>query len=125
MTSILATLTASTAAERDALPAGTVVRSASGTIAGRFDATVGVVLGDERPFSWTDLELPLTILHHPELDVPEITRAARAATASSAVRAAADRVAAWPDDAAVPVGAVRALLEEFADDIEREGAGRD
>jgi hypothetical protein len=52
-----------TAAEQlDALPAGTVVRSAAGTIAARFDATRGVVFGDDRPFPWQRLELDALVL---------------------------------------------------------------
>lgn len=47
---------------RDALPAGTVVRSAAGTIACRHKSGVGVVFGDERPFDWSLLAAPLTVL---------------------------------------------------------------
>ena len=66
---ILALLTPraiSTPAERAALPAGTVVRSASGTIACRHhDENVGVLFGMSTPFKWSDLSLPLTVLHLP------------------------------------------------------------
>ena len=62
--------TPTTREELDALPAGTVVRSASGTIACRFDTDHGTVFGDERPFTpWTRLQLPVTVLWHPE-DTP-------------------------------------------------------
>lgn len=43
--------TITTTDDLDALPAGTVVRSDTGTIACRFDTDHGVVLGDDRPFS--------------------------------------------------------------------------
>lgn len=52
-----------TEAERDALPRGCIVRSAGGTIACRYDATRGVVFGDERPFPWSSLQLPLTVIY--------------------------------------------------------------
>lgn len=45
------------------VPAGTVVRSAAGTIAARFDGYTGVMFGDDRGFPWRDLALPATILH--------------------------------------------------------------
>jgi len=62
--------TLTTREELDALPAGTVVRSASGTIACRFDTDHGTVFGDERPFTpWTILQLPVTVIWHPE-DTP-------------------------------------------------------
>lgn len=51
-----------TAEERDALPAGIVVRSARGTVAARHESGVGVLFGDERPFDWRYLEIPLTVL---------------------------------------------------------------
>lgn len=58
--------TITTTDDLDALPAGTVVRSDTGTIACRFDTDHGVVLGDDRPFSpWTALQLPATILWDP------------------------------------------------------------
>lgn len=41
--------------------------------------------------------------------------------AAQALRDAADFIGSWPDDAAVPVGALKALLRERAADIE---AGR-
>lgn len=46
----------------EAVPVGHVVRSAAGTIAARFDHDRGVVFGDNRPFPWTDLGLPVTVL---------------------------------------------------------------
>lgn len=52
-----------TAAARDALPVGHVVRSASGTIACRATEALGVVFGDARTFPWVDLALPLTVLY--------------------------------------------------------------
>lgn len=52
-----------TAAERDALPIGHVVRSASGTIACRATEAFGVVFGNSRTFPWGDLALPLTVLY--------------------------------------------------------------
>lgn len=54
-----------TEAERDELPAGTIVRSADGTIACRHHSGVGVVFGDERPFPWEALVLPLTLIPIP------------------------------------------------------------
>lgn len=51
---------------RDALPAGVVVRSAQGSVACRHHSGVGVVFGDERPFPWDSLALPLTVLYTPE-----------------------------------------------------------
>lgn len=54
------------------LPVGTVVLSASGTIACRVedhpDHARGVVFGDERTFPWNLLSLPVTVLHHPKQD---------------------------------------------------------
>lgn len=43
-------------------PRGTVVRSAAGTIASRFDDVHGVLFGDDRPFPWNYLELPAVVL---------------------------------------------------------------
>lgn len=48
------------------LPVGCVVRSEAGTIAARFDNTNGVVFGDERPFRWQLLALPVIVLWSPE-----------------------------------------------------------
>lgn len=45
--------------------AGTVVRSAEGTIACRFDQTLGVVFGDDRPFAWSLLADPIEVLWLP------------------------------------------------------------
>lgn len=47
---------------REAVPVGTVIHSADGTIACRYDATRGVVFGDDRSFPWKILALPLTVL---------------------------------------------------------------
>ena len=57
--------------ERDALPAGVVVRSAGGTIACRHHSGMGVAFGDERPFSWSALALPLTVLWAPGAEAGE------------------------------------------------------
>lgn len=54
-----------TEAERDELPAGVIVLSADGTIACRHHSGVGVVFGDERPFPWEVLALPLTLIPIP------------------------------------------------------------
>jgi hypothetical protein len=54
--------TVSTIEELGALPAGVIVHSADGTIACRHHSGVGVVFGDERPFRWDVLSLPLTVL---------------------------------------------------------------
>ncbi|MBN0039369.1 hypothetical protein JN535_04165 [Cellulosimicrobium cellulans] len=56
------TFTVRSAEGKAALPPGTVVRSAGGSIAGRYDAEHAVVLGDDRAFPWQRLELPLTVL---------------------------------------------------------------
>lgn len=55
-----------TAAELDALPVGSVVRSSAGTIACKCEATRGVVFGDDRSFPWLKLATPATVLHEPE-----------------------------------------------------------
>lgn len=55
-----------TAEERAALPPGCVVRSGAGSIACRFDVQLGVLFGDDCPFPWSALELPLTVLWHPD-----------------------------------------------------------
>lgn len=52
-----------TAEGRDALPAGIVVLSGEGSLAGRYNDEYGVVLGDERPFPWRALDLPLVVLY--------------------------------------------------------------
>jgi hypothetical protein len=44
---------------------GWVVRSASGTIAARFDRSRGVVLGCDRPFPWSALASPAEVLWTP------------------------------------------------------------
>lgn len=51
-----------TDAEIAAVPTGTVVRAADGTIAARFDTERGVVFGDERPFAWNVLRAPALVL---------------------------------------------------------------
>lgn len=51
--------------DREALPAGIIVRSATGTIACRHFSGVGVIFGDERPFPWESLTLPLTVIYIP------------------------------------------------------------
>lgn len=53
-------------AEFGQLPRGVVVRSADGTIACRFDETRGIVFGDDRPFPWHALALPLVVLYMPQ-----------------------------------------------------------
>ncbi|WP_342800994.1 hypothetical protein [Nocardia sp. No.11] len=47
------------------LPRGVVVRSRHGSIGCRFDDDYGVVFGDDRPFAWTALGLPATVLFTP------------------------------------------------------------
>ena len=54
-----------TAAELDAVPRGHVVYSADGSLACRFDRRYGVVFGDDRPFVWSCLELPATVVWSP------------------------------------------------------------
>ena len=46
---------------------GTVVRSASGTIACRYNQDLAVLFGDERPISWWALSLPLQVLYDPRV----------------------------------------------------------
>ena len=53
------------AEQLNAVPRGAIVRSASGTIACRFDATRGVVFGDDRSFPWAKLALPVRVLWTP------------------------------------------------------------
>ena len=48
------------------VPDGSIVRSNAGTIACRFDYGAGVVFGDDRPFPWGSLDLPVTVLWTPE-----------------------------------------------------------
>lgn len=48
-----------------AVPVGAIVRSAAGTIACRYDATRGVIFGDDRSFPWHKLHLPCRILWQP------------------------------------------------------------
>lgn len=47
------------------VPDGSIVRSKAGTIACRFDYGTGVVFGDDRPFPWGSLQLPVTVLWSP------------------------------------------------------------
>lgn len=54
-----------TAEELWSVPIGTVVRTAVGTIACRYDNTRGVVFGDNRTFPWTALAVPAEMLWHP------------------------------------------------------------
>ncbi|ANW63988.1 hypothetical protein BCA37_10630 [Mycobacterium sp. djl-10] len=54
-----------------AVPRGAVVLSRAGTIAARFDATNGVVFGDDRPFPWRELALPVVVLWSPEQPAPQ------------------------------------------------------
>ena len=58
--------TVTTVEERAAVRRGTVVRSASGTIACRHDKWNAVALGVGAPFDWTVLALPLTVIYEPE-----------------------------------------------------------
>lgn len=55
--------TITTDEELNALPRGTVVRSNEGSIACRYDDVFGVVFGDDRPFAWSRLDLPATVLY--------------------------------------------------------------
>lgn len=61
------TITITSPRQRDQLPAGVIVKSADGTIACRHTSGVGVVFGDDRPFDWDRLALPITILIDPGL----------------------------------------------------------
>lgn len=61
--------TITTAEELDALAAGIVLRSSSGTIASRFNRGYGVLFGDDRPIEWARLSLPATVLYEPEAEV--------------------------------------------------------
>lgn len=55
-----------TDAELATVVRGTVVHAKDGTIACRYDAERGVVFGDERPFPWSLLRAPATVLWSPE-----------------------------------------------------------
>lgn len=55
-----------TAAERQALPPGTVVLSSGGTIACRHVDLDGVLFGMDVSFPWDRLQLPLTVLYRPD-----------------------------------------------------------
>lgn len=57
-----------TEAELELVPVGAIVRSEAGTIALRFDGVNGVVFGDDRPFRWHLLALPVTVLWTPNGD---------------------------------------------------------
>lgn len=54
-----------TDAELNDVPAGIVVRAKDGTIAARHPSGVGVVFGDDRPFPWSVLRAPATVLYEP------------------------------------------------------------
>ncbi len=78
------TITITSPQQRDQLPAGVIVQSADGTIACRHTRGVGVVFGDERPFPWDRLSLPITILMNPDRTLAidaEVIAAAILATA--------------------------------------------
>lgn len=68
-----------TAAERQALPPGTVVLSSGGTIACRHVDLDGVLFGMDVSFPWDRLQLPLTVLYRP--DQPQRTLPSRDALA--------------------------------------------
>ena len=56
-----------TAAELDALPPESIVKTHEKTVACRFyDRVHGVLFGDERPILWDRLALPATLLWHPD-----------------------------------------------------------
>lgn len=78
------TITITTPQQRDQLPGGVIVRSADGTLACRHPSGVGVLFGDDRPFDWDRLTLPITVLITPGLTLA-LDQAAIAAT----IRAAA------------------------------------
>jgi hypothetical protein len=48
------------------VPRGTIIRSAKGTIACRYDELLGVVFGDDRPFDWNRLSAPATLIWMPQ-----------------------------------------------------------
>ena len=54
-----------TDAELNDVPPGIVVRAKDGTIAARYDRVHGVVFGDDRPFPWSVLRAPATVLYEP------------------------------------------------------------
>ncbi|ACZ29593.1 hypothetical protein Xcel_0554 [Xylanimonas cellulosilytica DSM 15894] len=76
------------AADLAAMPDGTVVRSDAGTIACRFDAQHGVVFGDDRPFPWATLRLPVVVLYRPDRDLIAEAEARGAARAADRIAAA-------------------------------------
>jgi len=49
----------------DEVPVGAIVRSPAGTIACRYDESVGTVFGDDRPFEWGALASPVHVLWMP------------------------------------------------------------
>ncbi|WP_280381031.1 hypothetical protein [Nocardia wallacei] len=55
-----------TAEELDALPPGTVVRSAVGTVACRHHSGLGVLFGNGEPFDWAQLRLPVIVIPVPD-----------------------------------------------------------
>ncbi len=58
--------TIATAAELDALPTGSVVRSHAGTIACRWGDSDGVCFGIAASFNWRKLALPVAVLYRPD-----------------------------------------------------------
>ncbi|MFJ1461807.1 hypothetical protein [Nocardia sp. N2S4-5] len=58
-----------TAEELDAVPAGTVVRSAVGTVACRHHSGQGVLFGNGEPFDWALLQLPVIVIPVPDWKV--------------------------------------------------------
>jgi len=95
------TTSITTPTELDELPHGSVVRSDAGTIAARYNEQHGTVFGDDRPFPWAKLRLPVTLLHVPGRDLLAEAKA-------EALRQAAARP--------VPVGEmnVKAWLHQMA-----------
>lgn len=53
-----------------ALPNATVVLSAEGALACRFDTARGVSFGDDHAFDWAALALPATVIPIPTPEVP-------------------------------------------------------
>lgn len=61
------TIMITTPHQRDQLPPGVIVRSVDGTVACRHTSGVGTVFGDDRPFPWERLTLPLMIILNEDL----------------------------------------------------------
>lgn len=55
-----------TPAEMASVPRRTVILSAGGSIACRYDETRGVVFGTDIPCRWSGLQLPAVVLYDPE-----------------------------------------------------------